>query len=73
MQEIEGDCKERVDEIQNDLAKAMSECLTALYQERRISVGRMKDTMKDYKECAKTADEDMLRVLSEARSRLHQE
>eukprot|EP00973_Karenia_brevis_P046409 6434855-Karenia_brevis.AAC.1 len=67
MQEIEGDCKERVDEIQNDLAKAMSECLKASDKERSISAGRKKDSMRGYEECAKTAEEDMLRVLNEAR------
>eukprot|EP00973_Karenia_brevis_P009184 1245431-Karenia_brevis.AAC.1 len=61
MQEIEEECKDRVEEIQDDLAKAMSSCLTALDKERKISVGRMKDTVRDYKNNAKVAEENMLK------------
>eukprot|EP00973_Karenia_brevis_P088485 12269107-Karenia_brevis.AAC.1 len=48
----------------------MRKCLTDLDEERKISVGRMKDTVRSYKDSAKAAEEDMLRILKEARSSL---
>eukprot|EP00973_Karenia_brevis_P023073 3177831-Karenia_brevis.AAC.1 len=68
MQEIEDECKDKVDEIQDDLAKAMSTCLTDLEKNRKMSVERMRDTVRDYKDNAKVAEENM--VLKKAKSSL---
>eukprot|EP00973_Karenia_brevis_P007563 1024578-Karenia_brevis.AAC.1 len=50
MWEIEDVCKDRVDDIQEELAQTVSKCLKDLEKNRKSSVARMRDTMKDYKE-----------------------
>eukprot|EP00973_Karenia_brevis_P043808 6067571-Karenia_brevis.AAC.1 len=57
MQEIEDECKEKVDEIQDDLAQAMSTCSKDLEKNRKQSVARMRDTVREYKDNAKVAAE----------------
>eukprot|EP00973_Karenia_brevis_P039128 5404229-Karenia_brevis.AAC.1 len=67
MEEIEDVCKEKVDELQEDLANTMNRCLKDLEKNRKSSVARMKDTMRDYKQNIKVAEDKMLRILNEAR------
>eukprot|EP00973_Karenia_brevis_P081282 11269334-Karenia_brevis.AAC.1 len=49
----------------------MDRCLKDLEKNRKQSVDRMKDTMKDFQDNLTGAENKMLRLLREVRSRVH--
>eukprot|EP00973_Karenia_brevis_P013038 1770393-Karenia_brevis.AAC.1 len=50
MQEIEGVCKDEVDELQENLVETVNRCLKDLKKKGKSSVARMKDTMRDFRQ-----------------------